>query len=381
MKAIFFLSLLFIACHQGVDFYETSSRPGGTNFGEPCKEGDENCDSPYLSFTEEDPNTGFFTEYFDISTRLDLEFFLVVDASSSMSPNLKKLGVNISSLLYHISAVNWRMAFINADHGDHNGLSRLTADKWQDYKGELPRFGQLMELEKEGRLLNQFVLQSGEKDYKKIFKDTLTRNKNGSCHLPPGCQGSTEQPLRSLKAALERYEAGEKHHKDFFRAHTDTVVIIITDEDERRGNEKQATTAEEVLQTYESVFKGQKKRLFGFSISIQGEKCYKKEARRGLFGSAAQYGQIIGRLADLTGGKNVSICEKDYGKSLKQVSQLTKELMHSIVLQKLFYIPDTVQVSFTPKRENIAWTLQGRRLVFSDPIPAGTQVKISYQYE
>ena len=216
-----------------------------------------------------------------------------------------------------------------------------------------------------------------------MFLKTLLLEKNAViAPLPPYCHGKTEQPLRALKAAIQRYQAGEAQYVDFFKENVDTIAIVITDEDERTGDTDNATTAEEVLQEYQEVFADKKKRLFGFSISIQDEACYKKEKSRFFgFGSMAAYGRIIGRFAELTDGKNVSLCEKDYGNSLAEISYITRKLVHSLVLQKMFYIPDTVEVSLFPEVEGLRWTLEGRRLVFSDSIPAGTKITVSYKYE
>ena len=346
-----------------------------------CKEDPAHCktadDTPFLQARYED-KPGYLTEYFKISSRNELEILLIVDASDSMSDNLQETGKNMKSFLSYIQDKNWRMAFTTADHGDHNDDSN-TAERWEDYQEMAPRFGKLMKLEKNGEILNQFILDRHTSEYEQIFKDTLTRGYS-ECALPPYCHGHNEQSLRALKAAISRYRT-DSQNKQFFQPNTDTVVLIITDEDERRNDSKNATTAEEVIQTYDTIFAGQKKRLFGFSISIQDEECYKAESSGFLFSSGADYGRIIGRLAELTGGRNVSLCSKDYGSSLADISQITRSLVESLVLQKIFYIPETVKITLSPPQPQVSWKLYGRKVVFSNGIKPETQVKISYQYE
>ncbi|MDE0518465.1 MAG: hypothetical protein OXH36_02765 [Bdellovibrionales bacterium] len=323
---------------------------------------------------------GHLVEYFEISGREEMEFVIVVDASQSMDDNLKKVGENLQPVLSHIHDKKWRMVFMTADHGDH---TENTSEIWEDYHGDKARFGKFMRLEKNGRILDQLILTEATPEYDQIFKDTLTRRSQNECDLPPGCHGPHEQPLRSLKAAFSRYET-DPSHKSFFQADADTIVLIMTDEDERRQDPQNATTAEEVIQVFKEVFKGKRKRLFAFSLSIQDEECYEEE-RRGIFSKkTAAYGHIIGRLAELTGRpeQNVSLCSKDYGAALARISQITRSLIESdLVLQKLFLLPETVEVSLDPIQEQVSWKLFGRKIRLSDPVQPGTKVKVSYQYE
>ena len=230
--------------------------------------------TPFLQAIREN-KPGYLTEFFKISERNKLEILFVVDVSGSMDDNLEEIGEHMQPLLSDIQDKNWRMAFTTADHGDHS-KSKITSERWEDYEGALPKFGKLMKLEKRGKVLNQFILDRHTSEHEQVFRDTLTRQQSSDCELPPYCQGDNEQPLRSLKAAISRYEVNPEN-KDFFQPNADTVVVVVTDEDERRNDSRNATTAEEVIQTYERIFKGQKKRLFGFSVSIQKEKCYKTE--------------------------------------------------------------------------------------------------------
>ena len=383
-KVIVFLFFCFflLSCSR-IGFHAEKNNPDFvTDFDSTsvkCDEDEASCikgeaNNPFLQGRHED-KPGYITEYFKISTRDNLELLFIIDASDSMDDNLDKIGGHMESVLSYISDKDWRMAFTTADHGDHK-KDVVTPDRWEDYQGDLPRFGKLMNLEKEGEVLNQFVLDKNISDYKTIFKDTLTRQ-SSECQLPPYCHGNNEQPLRALKAAISRYRTNSEN-KDFFQHDTDTVALIITDEDERRNDFKNATTAEEVIQTYDQIFSKQKKRLFGFSISIQDEECYEEE--RG-FLTVASYGNIVGRLAELTGGYNVSLCSQDYGAALADISKMTKSLVQSIVLQEIFYIPETMEVSLFPSQPHVSWELYGRKMVFSDDIQPETQIKISYQYE
>ena len=358
---------------------------------ELCKDLQE--DRTHKSFFRkgrEETRPGYLTEYFEISHREELEIVIVLDVSRSMDDNLKKTGQNMMSLLSHIQHRKWRISFMTADHGDHYTLSGrhdevYPQEKWEDYQDSYPRFGKFMRLEKQGKELDQFILEYNTPQYAQIFKDTLTREASSNCHKAPYCQGANEQPLRSLQSAFLRYTT-DHAQQQFFQANTDTIVIIITDEDERRQDVRNATKASEVIATFKKVFEGQRKRLFGFSISIQDEKCYKKEGRHAI------YGRRVGRLADLTLGKNVfasqqtrsgniSLCSKDYGRALADISQITRTVTESLTLEKIFYIPETVDIQLDPAQPQVSWRFYGRKLVFSQNILPGTKVRVSYRYE
>ena len=385
-------------CGQEMDFYASSSDPArpviSASFKEDKNKSSDDPEKPSespvrppqkkpgpFSKTSRPTQDGFFEEHFTIEDRKDLEILIVLDTSSSMDKNLKKMGDNMTSLLSHIRDKKWRMAFTSADHGDH--FRKQTSPRWREYKGHFPAYGKFMFLELNRRLLRPHrILYPSTPEYIRVFEDTLTRTSGSDCSLPPYCQAHNEQPLRSLKAAFLRSQT-DKVHQRFFKDHTDTVAIIITDEDERRGDPNQATRAEEVIQTYQEVFKGQGKRLFGFSISVQDKACFEKESRPEwiIKTTGVAYGRMVGRLADLTGGKNVSLCSQDYGLALSSISEVTRTLMHSLTLRKLFYIPETVQVRLQPAQPRVKWRLKARNLIFSDGILPGTTVTVRYQYE
>ena len=379
INIILLFYFFFMGCSQ-IGFYAPEKKTSRTvmdwqnhSLSEECNS--QPCESvkegrPFLTNRYEE-KPGHLTEIFKISPRTELEILFVVDVSQSMNENLKNLGKNMLSLLSYVSDKNWRIAFTTADHGDHYNESG-EPDKWEDYTGDEPRFGKLMKLERDGKILDQFILTSNTSRYEEVFKNTLTRENPSDCNRPPTCQRHNEQPLRALKATISRYKT-DKEVREFFQPKGDTVVILVTDEDERREDFRRATIAEQVMQTYEQTFKGMEKRLFGFSISIQDEQCYSEED--------GVYGRVVGRLAELTGGKNISLCLEDYGVALAEISKITRSLAQSPTLSKIFYIPDTVQVSLKPEQPEVSWKLYGRKLVFSGDVAPNTEVTVSYRYE
>ena len=361
---------------------------------EPCDESEGGrANSQFFRTGREENSPGHLTEYFEIPHREELEIIMVLDVSRSMDKNLKKTGQNMMALLSHIQHRKWRMAWTTADHGDHipmrtsyrrNSHKIYPQERWQAHHEPTPRFGKFMQLEKRGKVLDQLILHHDTPHHEQIFKDTFTRENPRDCRRPPYCQGAHEQPLRSLQSAFLRYQTDLAHQR-FFQPNTDTVAIIITDEDERQADRQNATSAKEVIGTFRAVFKGKRKRLFGFSISIQDEKCMAQEG----YGT---YGRKVGRLAELTLGKdivsshrgqsgNISLCSKDYGYALTDISQITRAVTESLTLEKMFYITETVEVQLTPAQPEVTWHFYGRKLVFSKSILPGTKVRVSYRYE
>ena len=334
-------------------------------------EGESNSPPPFWSGKTED-TPGHVTEFFNITGRQKIEILMVVDSSNSMSDNLAQIGQNLKPLLSRLQDKDFKIAFTTADHGDHELLQG--AQSWMDYNGDRPFFGKFMKLEKKGKAVDQFILTQNDPDYENIFSATLSPN---GCDMPPYCIGKHEQPLRALKAAFERYET-DAPQQSFFEESVDTVVFVITDEDERAGDRKTATKAQEVIRTFYQVFKGMRKRLFVFSVSIQDETCLKQET--GFF-TSVDYAYIVGELVRITGGKNISLCSKNYGQELENVSQIARSLTQSLLLEKIFYIPHTVKISFFPDIPDITWKLFGRKVVFSKDLPLNTNVEVSYRYK
>ena len=301
-------------------------------------------------------------------SEIEMDIIFILDVSSSMKKNLEKLGSAMQPFLSHIEDFKWKMGFTTADHGDHvrrNG--KVGEEKASRYSGDSPHFGRLMQLEYRGSLLNDTILDKKSDFLTGIFYDTLTINNNNSCTLAPFCQGDHEQPLRSLKSSFEIND-----NKNFFTS-DHVVSIVITNEDERDEDKENATTAEDVVDSFNSEFPG--KSLYGFGILIQDESCYKSQKRK----SKVAYGKYVQELANLTQGKNISICEKDYSHSLSDISQTIRQrILGNHVSLKSFPQKGSVQVQIAPV-QNVNWRVQGKKVLFTPALQVGTSVSVSYQ--
>ena len=305
-----------------------------------------------------------------------VDFLFVLDVSPSMTNDLFRLGQAFESLMSQIHKSQWQMFFTTADHGDHNyGIDLDTGEKifnnqkWEEYLGDEPFFGRFMYLEHQGKKTDQKILHPKIPDYLNVFKDTLTRGPNDDCSLAPYCQGSLEQPLRVLNSSFKRLAQSKT---PILRESADFISFIVTDEDERVEDPDQATKASDVLQTFKALFP--KKSFYSFSLLIQDEQCLSQQKSHS---PQAVYGKTVSELAPLTQGKNISLCEEDYGSALEELSHLLRSFIESVQLKKSPILPE-IKVQFVKGKSQTDWELVGNKLVFKEALEPGSEIKVSY---
>ena len=304
-----------------------------------------------------------------------INILFVLDVSDSMKDDLARMGEAFLPLMSQIKDTNWRLLLTTADHGDHNfirdpnGKTIFSNQKWQDYKEDKPYFGQFMALEHNGQLLPIKSLHKKVPFYNEVFKDSLTRLLDDSCDLPPFCQGPLEQPLRALDASLERLFSTESH---LWNTKGDVIAFLITDEDERVEDKNQATTAHSVLLNFESLFPT--RNLYAFTISIQDDVCLKQQQQ---YSPQSAIAKNVANLATLTGGKNVSLCEKDYAQAFEKVSYFLRTLIEKVSLKQAPILPDEIKVTFL-KGQKIPWTAKTKNIVFDSPLEPNSKIKVEY---
>ena len=324
-----------------------------------------------------------------------LDILFVLDTSESMDHHLQKLGSRLLFLLESISDYDWQIGFITADHGDHaiaegknkNKISSFLEDKWEDHIASSKfAFGKLMPLELEPvqltdqswefNVLDQKILNSKTPNYKNIFFHTVSHYPNKKCNFPPFCQKPMEQPLRSLKSAIERVNLD---NKNLFRPGADFVSLIISNEKERLEDTSRATSAQEVVDVFNFLLKPMEKRFFAFNILVLDKDCQKSEHERG--GRKALTASLalnnIGKLADLTGGENISICKEDYGPELQKISQVIEIFVEQSLDIPEAFDPSSLQVEFL-SGEPVPWELVGNRLIFKEKVKQTKELKVSY---
>ena len=303
-----------------------------------------------------------------------LDMIFVLDVSRSMDDDLSRFGRAFRSLISQVENTDWRMFFTTTDHGDHeysedsSGQKYYTNQSWKTYYGNEPHFCKFMDLEYNGQVfLNHKQLSKRMVNYEDIFRDTLTPNSGHErCILAPNCQGDMEQPLRVLVACFHQL-------RQIIRKDAAVAVFIATDEDERVEDFQKATPAEKVIQTFESIFPGQ--RFYAFAFLIKDEDCYIQQNQY----SSVAYGDRVAKLTSLTHGESFSICDADYDDSLRKFSTLLRDKLSQIVLKQKPFLPERLlEVEFISGSSSGGWRVIDQEIIFSEPLSPGTELKVTY---
>ena len=354
----------------------------------------------------------FKTERYEVNknTYIPVDMIFILDVSRSMEDNLEKISSAVSSLISYIEQLDWRITFTTADHGDsqyycaegkiktrvfRNGQTQVfcpkghrifpqPADNWRNYKGAEPKFGKLMPLQDGENILNQKILSSRLQNYTDIFKDTITRNsyeKTSPCQWPPYCQGNHEQPLRVLKSMIERSSAYPT--QSFIRNPAVLMVFIMTDERERDADPKNATTAVDVMNTFNRAFRNYPdKKIFVNGISITNQSCLEEQDTL-----EADYSEQLNQLVDLTHGDPINICQDSYQATFAEISKRVQRYVSKVPLEFSPVITQNTPIKVKVFNKNgvlmqVAWKKNSNdsSLSFAEILPPGTQVEISYYY-
>ncbi len=300
-----------------------------------------------------------------------IDILISADTSASMFHHLNQLGHSLSDLLSVISHYHWQIGITSADHGDHeNPLGQQ--ESWREHVSQTGRFGGLMNLEDGNHILSLKILTPKVENYEHIFGQSLSHSSFGDCHRPPYCHPPLEQPLRSLKSAMER---AWLDNKSFFRPQADLISLIITNEEERAENRARATSPEQVVRTFNKIFGHLNKKFIAFNILILDEGCLAVERETAPMAGIAH---SVAQLADLTGGYNISICEDNYGRALRNLSQYIKNSVENSVLLAKDPIPETVRVEFT-QGQPLKWRQYGRNIIFEKRGSRPIHISVSYQ--
>lgn len=301
-----------------------------------------------------------------------VDILIVADTSQSMSHRLSQLGRSLSDLLSVTSDYDWQIGITSADHGDHQDPSRLQ-QSWRDYiSAPKGRFGGLMNLENGRRLLDRKILTPETPNYEGVFLHSLSHDSKRECHRPPYCHPSLEQPLRSLKAAMQR---ALLDNASFFRPQADFVSLIISNEEERAEDRNRATSAQQVVQTFNEIFGHLEKKYIAFNILVMDESCLQRESSHT---NRVDIARSIAKLAEITGGYNISLCSQNYGQTLRELSRHIKNSLENSIVLKKEPIPASIQIEFLEGAE-LSWEQYGRNIIFENKGSRPISVSVSYQ--
>lgn len=275
-----------------------------------------------------------------------VDILVVIDNSPSMLEEQAKIGEKITSFLGHLSDVDWQLGITTTDisggtYSSNGELLKLEGAPYQILTKTTPRFNQ-------------------------VFLKTITRPES-DCYQ--NCASVNEQPL---KAAIMAMDKRDRQNQGFFRNHSDFVLVIISDEDEMSTGPLNATSPQNVVDHFQSIW-GSTKNFTSYAIVIRpGDlKCYESN-----FAGGGNYGDFASELAIKTGGIVGSICDADYGSSLSKIGQQVRTLLSAFPLSE-DPLDDLIQITLTPYQD-IPWHLEGRKIIFKKAPLVGTRIDVDY---
>jgi hypothetical protein len=325
------LSLLSAACSENVAFDKV------VNPSTVCESG---CDPVSGLFEVED-----FTQV-DRAAKVDILF--VVDNSPSMYVEQRMLGQRFRSFISALNTVDWQIAFTTTDVSN----------------GSFGIKGSLLDLD---GMPGSKILTSATPNLDRVFQRTVQRSES-NCSFD--CPTSDEQGLLATIMAMEK---SLTVNRSFFRENVDVAVIYISDEDEMSTGPRDATKPIEVLNSFQNLW-GSTKSLVSYGIVIQpGDVDCLADKRDE--GTTAYYGTHVTELAALTGGLTGSLCQADYSQTLEEIGRGVRSLVDVFELKS---VPNgEVKVELNP-HQDITWSMDGKKLKFSQPPRQGTKIRVTY---
>ncbi len=274
-----------------------------------------------------------------------LDVLMIVDNSTSMAEEQKKLGSRLKNFITQLKDVDWSIAVTTTD------VSRKSPYRMD---GKIIKFSG-----SKRKIINKRV-----KNFKKLFLNTIQRDETNNCEFGE-CPSSSEQPLRAAIMAMNK---ADDENSGFFRDGADLAIVILSDEDETES--RYEATPLEVKREFKNKWPSKKLTAYGVIVEPNDDSCLNNQDVDGL------EGEQINNLVQLTGGTTSSICDDDYGEGLKKIGKNARRLLDFVKLKKLPN-PSSLMVFVNGKELN-DWLLVGKRLNFKSPPPKGSTIEVSY---
>ena len=234
-----------------------------------------------------------------------------VDTSNTMWHFLQTRAETVfQDFLEPFDPLNWTLMFTNTD--TKVWFFNLNAKK-----------GRAMNLENDGKILeNRYLVKNdgplsplghsifidtlrihGRHEYIKPPWDKYSNEKDQdkyiqTCELPPYCAGG-EEPLNALFHAL----LDRDNRREIRRAETVTAIILSD------GNELSKVRANDVKAVFEEEYGSKPFRVYGIIMRPEEDTTCKKDWPGP---NETAYGLHLSKMAEITGGVTVSLCEKSY---------------------------------------------------------------------
>lgn len=313
-----------------------------------------------------------------VAKNYKLDLVLVIDDSNSMLADNRKLADRLSNLITKLGTnnIDWQMcATVTRGLPTSGGGTAWGASYyWQPAaisSSAAPNTSLGM------------VLKKGTPNVADIVKYTID-------YIDAGWAGSDDE--RGIKAAYRHVYNGDLRYSNngCYRADSAVAYIIISDEDVRSiggdasqqvyQGELKALEEEDKPQVFVDFFKstfGADRRFTVNSIIVKPGDTNCKDTQDAQ-GAKSHYGFRYAELSNLTGGGIGSICDSDYSANMDLFFGRINSSLSSVPLECSPY-NGVATVTLTPAVTGMGSSVQGASVVFSSPVPAGTNIDIRYQ--
>ncbi len=285
------------------------------------------------------------------NTERFVDVLFIVDNSTSMTAEQQKLGQRLESFIGSLSQVDWQIGITSTDVSN----------------GSFGAKGSLLTLDG----TSTKVLKATTPNYNTVFKNSVVRNETLDCQTTAVCPSNNEQPLRAAMMAMDKRDS---NNAGFFRSNADLVIVILSDEDEMSSGPAEATSADQVIAHFRSIW-GEDKNLSAFAIIVEpgDSACYQDQ-----YATAGTYGDFAADLVMKTGGVTGSICDTDYSESLSKIGENVNKNLNYVILKKA---PDAdgMDLVISPYDSTLTWKVSGRRITFNKTPAEGTRIDVVYE--
>jgi hypothetical protein len=302
-------------------------------------------------------SVGKIVERFDQAQGANkVDILIVNDNSASMGDEQSKLGQRFGNFISEISDIDYQIGMTTTDIDSVNFNLDGRIIPWLNTGGAR-------------------ILTPSTPNQAASFQQTIVRPETSDCLNSGNCPSGNEQALGAMVRAISHRNG---LNSGFFRADTPLAVFVLSDEDEMStGNA--GTTPAQVVSAFQAAF-GLTKRLAVYGIVVQPGDLACRDEQRAQAGAqgAGYYATRVTALANLTGGKTMSICAPDYSQSLSEISREFRSLVTTYELSQV-PVAASVEVIFTPApAQPIGFTLNGRSVTLDRAAPLGTKIEVRY---
>ena len=257
--------------------------------------------------------------------RRKVDILIVNDNSVSMHEDQIKMSRKLNSFIGELQNVDWHIGITTTDLSD----------------GEYSSKGKLLNMSDANGITNTKFITANTPGKEELFRHTIQRpestvleehfycfrsqelvkrssKERKRCKDLPQTSSGEEQPIGAIVNAIELRNS---HNRGFFRDEADLAIVVLTDEDESIPTvaSRPIYYPSDVTSTVRNVW-GEEKQVSVYGIMIEpGDSQCLNEQKAQQF--RVSYATTIADLSSATNGLTGSICDADYGPTLKNIGR------------------------------------------------------------